>query len=54
MDAAAVARAGYEGMLRGKRIVIPGAANRALVQALRVTPRRLATAIARRIQDSKR
>jgi short-subunit dehydrogenase len=54
MHAPAVARAGYDGMMRGKRVVVPGAANRALVQALRVTPRRLATAIARRIQDSKR
>ncbi len=54
MDAPTVARAGYDGMMRGKRVVVPGATNRTLVQALRVTPRRLATAIARRIQDSKR
>ena len=53
MNAAEVARAGYEGMLRGKRIVIPGAANRFLVEALRVSPRRLVTAVARRIQESK-
>ncbi len=53
MGASEVARAGYEGMLRGQRIVIPGIANRTLVQALRVTPRRLATAIARRIQESR-
>lgn len=53
MLASNVARAGYEGMLRGQRIVIPGIANRTLVQALRVTPRRLATAIARRIQESR-
>jgi short-subunit dehydrogenase len=54
MDAPTVARAGYEGMMRGKRVVVPGATNRTLVQGLRVTPRRLATAIARRIQESKR
>jgi short-subunit dehydrogenase len=53
MDAAAVARAGYEGMLRGKRVVVPGAANRVFVQALRATPRNLATAISRKIRDSK-
>ncbi|MEP6995143.1 MAG: SDR family oxidoreductase [Acidobacteriota bacterium] len=53
MKAPDVARAGYEGMLRGKRIVIPGAGNFALVEALRVTPRRLVTAIARRIQEAK-
>jgi uncharacterized protein len=52
-DAATVALAGYRGMLRGKRIVIPGAGNNVLVQALRVTPRRLATAIARRIQERR-
>ncbi len=54
MDAAAVARAGYEGMLRGKRVVVPGAANRAFVQALRATPRNLATAISRKIRESNR
>ena len=54
MNAPEVARAGYEGMLRGKRIVIPGAGNFFLVEALRVSPRRLVTAIARRIQEAKR
>jgi len=53
MDAPTVARAGYEGMMRGKRVVIPGLANRLLVQALRATPRRLATAVIRRIQESR-
>jgi uncharacterized protein len=53
MDAADVARAGYRGMLRGQRLVIPGVANNVLVQALRVSPRRLATAIIRRIQESR-
>ena len=54
MSAPEAARAGYRGMLRGDRVVIPGVLNQALVQALRVSPRRLATAIARRIQESKR
>jgi uncharacterized protein len=54
MRAPEVALAGYEGMLRGKRIVIPGAANRFLVEALRISPRRLVTAVARRIQESKK
>jgi len=53
MDAAAVARAGYRGMRRGQRLVIPGVANSVLVQALRVSPRRLATAIIRRIQEDR-
>jgi hypothetical protein len=51
--AADVARAGWEGMKRGKRLVIPGIANRVLVQAERVTPRRLVTAIARKLQESR-
>jgi short-subunit dehydrogenase len=53
MKAPEVARAGYEGMMRGKTLVIPGLANLALVEALRVTPRRLVTAIARRIQETR-
>ena len=54
MNAPEVARAGYEGMLRGKRIVIPGLGNRMLVQALRVSPRSVITAAARRLQESKK
>jgi short-subunit dehydrogenase len=49
-----VARAGWDGMHRGKRIVIPGLTNRILVQSERIAPRRLVTAIARRLQESRR
>jgi len=52
-DARSVARAGYEGMLSGKRIVIPGLANQILAQAVRFTPRRLVTAIARSLQEQR-
>ena len=48
-----VARAGWEGMKRGRRVVVPGLANRVLVQAERITPRRLVTAIARKLQESR-
>ena len=41
MDAAAVARAGYEGFRAGKRIVIPGLINKLGVQSVRVSPRAL-------------
>jgi len=51
LDSATVARAGYEGMLRGERLVIPGIFNKALVQALRVSPRRLVTKVAKRLND---
>ncbi len=53
MNATSVARAGYEGMRKGKRIVIPGLANKILAQTVRFTPRRLVTAVARRIQEKR-
>jgi short-subunit dehydrogenase len=54
VPARTVAEAGYRGMLRGRPLVIPGAGNRTLVQALRVSPRRLVTAISRRLQEKRR
>jgi len=54
VPARAVAFAGYEGMLRGDPLVIPGLGNRAVVQALRLAPRRLVTAISRRLQEKRR
>ena len=54
MSAADAARAGYEGMLRGRRVVVPGLGNNLLIQAVRITPRRLVTAIARKIQEAKK
>ncbi len=50
MTAEPVARAGYRGLMRGKAIVIPGIANRMLVQALRVTPRALVRRLVYRVQ----
>jgi len=41
-----VARAGYKGMLRGKRLVIPGLMNKLVMQSVRFTPRKMVTAIA--------
>ncbi|NIA24324.1 MAG: SDR family NAD(P)-dependent oxidoreductase [Gammaproteobacteria bacterium] len=49
MSAHDVATAGYEGMLAGKRIVIPGALNKATVQANRIFPRRLMTRMVGRV-----
>jgi short-subunit dehydrogenase len=45
-DVKYVARAGYQGMLKGKRIVIPGIMNKVLVQSLRVSPRAMVARIA--------
>ncbi len=53
LDAATVARAGWEGAKRGKRVVIPGVANRILALSARFSPRKLATKIARRIQENR-
>ena len=53
-DAAAVARAGYEGFRAGKRIVIPGLLNKVGVQSIRVSPRALATRIVKRMQERRR
>ena len=36
-----VARDGYRGLMQGRRVVVPGAANRAVTAALRVTPHSL-------------
>ena len=51
MDAARVARAGYDGVRRGKGIVIPGLVNRLLAQSTRFTPRALVTRIVRGMQE---
>ena len=53
MGASQVAREGWRGMKSGKRLVIPGTANRLLVQLERVTPRRVVTAMSRRIREPR-
>ncbi|HEY6050236.1 MAG TPA: SDR family oxidoreductase [Thermoanaerobaculia bacterium] len=53
-DAKTAANAGYEGMKRGRRVVVPGLANKLLAQGVRLAPRRLLTAITRRIQETRR
>ncbi len=47
----AVVRAGYEGMMKGKAVVVPGALNRFLIFLLRFSPRSMVTAAVRRIQS---
>jgi uncharacterized protein len=53
MDAAKVARIGWAGARRGKRVVIPGLANRLMKETVRFSPRRLVTAAAGRIQKKR-
>jgi short-subunit dehydrogenase len=50
-DAATVARLGFSGLMRGKRIVIPGLLNKLLPQIVRVSPRRLVTLVSRFLQE---
>jgi short-subunit dehydrogenase len=44
-----VANTAYQGMVSGKRVVVPGAINKAGVHAVRLTPRTLMTKIVRRL-----
>ncbi len=53
MDAAVVARAGWAGARRGKRIVVPGLGNKLLRETVRFSPRRLVTVVARTIQKRR-
>ena len=53
VDVREVARAGYDGMKQGKRLVIPGWKNRALIESLRVSPRSTVTKIVRGMHEKK-
>ena len=50
MDAGRVARAGYDGVRRGKNLVIPGLFNQALAFSVRLAPRILVTKVAGYLQ----
>jgi short-subunit dehydrogenase len=54
MDAAAVADAGYRGMMRGDRIVVPGVANRATSVLVRAAPRSLVTRVVARLNRGRK
>jgi short-subunit dehydrogenase len=47
-----VAQAAYDGMMRGRRLVIPGTLNKIGVQSLRVSPRRLVVRLVGRLNPS--
>src|SRR6476646_7769586 len=46
-----VALAGYKGMMAGKGLVIPGVLNKTLAMSVRLSPRKLVTAISRSLQE---
>jgi short-subunit dehydrogenase len=54
LDAAVVAKQGYEGMMREKKVIIPGFMNRLLALGARVGPRDLSTAIAGAMNKNKK
>jgi short-subunit dehydrogenase len=47
-----VAQAAYDGMMRGKRVVIPGTLNKIGVQSLRIAPRRAVLSVIRRLHPA--
>ena len=51
MDAKTVALKGYRGLMAGRMLVVPGWNNWLLMESLRVSPRKLVTAISRRLMD---
>jgi short-subunit dehydrogenase len=53
MSPAAVAAAGYEGLMQGRRLVIPGLRNRLLALSVRISPRRLVIAITRWMNEER-
>jgi hypothetical protein len=53
MDSMTVARAGYEGMLKGKVVVIPGIQNVLMAQSVRVMPRAVTRRLVRAYQDRR-
>jgi uncharacterized protein len=51
MNATTVALDGYRALMKGKPLVISGFRNRLLTQSLRISPRRLVTAVSRRVLE---
>lgn len=54
MDAKRVAQAGFDELMAGKAIVVPGFRNRLLVWLLRLVPRSFAVRVVRAIQEERR
>ncbi|MBD2344272.1 SDR family NAD(P)-dependent oxidoreductase [Anabaena subtropica] len=53
MDAATVAHIGYDALMQGKTIVIPGLINKIFAKSIRFIPRNLVTKIVRSMQEDK-
>ena len=53
MDAHTVAETGYRALMAGKPLAIAGLRNWLLAQSVRFAPRRVATAVARKVQETR-
>jgi uncharacterized protein len=53
MDAHTVAKIGYDALMKGKTIVIPGFINKLMAKSVRFVPRNLVTKIVRNMQEDK-
>jgi len=51
MDACTVAQAGYEGLMAGRRLVVPGWSNRMTIFSTRLAPRTLLAKITRKLNS---
>src|SRR2546422_458806 len=54
MDGASVARAGYDGLLKGKRMVVPGLLNKLAPVTARFSPRSMVTRVVRLLNERVR
>jgi short-subunit dehydrogenase len=54
MEAEAVAKRGYQGLMKGKRLIIPGLLNKALAHSTRLGSLALGASVVRRIMDGIR
>ena len=52
-DAADVAKYGYDAMMSGKRLAIPGIKNKIIAQAQRIAPRSLSAKLTRMAQETR-
>jgi short-subunit dehydrogenase len=53
MDAKTVAQIGYQALMQGKTLVIPGLMNKILAKIVRFVPRKLVPKIVRSMQEDK-
>jgi len=53
MDPEPVAKAGYQGLMKGKRIITPGLSNRLLATTVRTVPTGTVLRMVRRLNESR-